>query len=355
MEIVRLRALRGPNLWGRHTMIEALINCADDECQITNLAGFETRLRSRFPQMGPLIASGHNEPLTLAHALEVAALGLQAAAGCPVTFSRTVQTPEKGTYITIVEYTEEAVGKLAFDHAMKLCQAALDDRMFDLDASLHELSELDEDLRLGPSTGSIVNAALARGIPYRRMTEGSMVQLGWGSKQKRIQAAETSHTSAIAESIAQDKDLTKTLLYSAGVPVPQGRVVSTLEDALAAAEWIKGPVVVKPRDGNQGKGVAVNLQTVEQITAAFEVAYKISDDVIVERFLPGHDYRLLVVGNELVAAARRDPPFVIGDGQHTIRQLVDVINSDPLRGDGHATSLSKIRLDAIGLATLEEQ
>jgi len=355
MEIVRLRALRGPNLWGRHTMIEALINCTDDECQITNLAGFETRLRSRFPQMGPLIASGHNEPLTLAHALEVAALGLQAAAGCPVTFSRTIQTPEKGTFITVVEYSEEAVGKLAFDHAMTLCQAALEDRMFDLDASLHELNELDEDLRLGPSTGSIVNAAVARGIPYRRMTEGSMVQLGWGSKQKRIQAAETSHTSAIAESIAQDKDLTKTLLYSAGVPVPQGRVVSNLADALAAAEWIKGPVVVKPRDGNQGKGVAVNLQTVEQITAAFEVAFKISDDVIVERFLPGHDYRLLVVGNELVAAARRDPPFVIGDGQHTIRQLVDVINSDPLRGDGHATSLSKIRLDAIGIATLEEQ
>ena len=355
MEIVRLRALRGPNLWGRHTAIEALINCTDEECQITNLTGFETRLRSRFPQMGPLIASGHNEPLTLAHALEVVALGLQAAAGCPVTFSRTVQTPEKGTYITVVEYSEEAVGKLAFEHAMKLCQVALEDRMFDLDATLHELSELDEDLRLGPSTGSIVYAAVARGIPFRRMTEGSMVQLGWGSKQKRIQAAETSHTSAIAESIAQDKDLTKTLLYSAGVAVPQGRVVTTLEGALAAAEWIKGPVVVKPRDGNQGKGVAVNLQTTEQITAAFEVAYKISDEVIVERFLPGHDFRLLVVGNELVAAARRDPPYVIGDGQHTIRQLVDVINSDPQRSDGHATSLSKIRLDAIGLATLDEQ
>lgn len=355
MEIVRLRALRGPNLWGRHTMIEALINCTEDECQITNLAGFETRLRSRFPQMGPLVAGGHNEPLTLAHALEVVALGLQAAAGCPVTFSRTVQSPEKGTFMTVVEYSEEAVGKLAFDHAMRLCQAAREDRMFDLDAALHELNELDEDLRLGPSTGSIVNAAIARNIPFRRMTEGSMVQLGWGSKQKRIQAAETSHTSAIAESIAQDKDLTKTLLYSAGVPVPQGRVVTKLADALAAAEWIKGPVVVKPRDGNQGKGVAVNLQTVEQITAAFEVAYDISDEVIVERFLPGHDFRLLVVGNELVAAARRDPPYVIGDGQHTIRQLVDVINSDPLRGDGHATSLSKIRLDAIGLATLEEQ
>ena len=355
MEIVRLRALRGPNLWGRHTAIEALIHCTDEECQITNLTGFETRLRSRFPQMGPLIASGHNEPLTLAHALEVVALGLQAAAGCPVTFSRTVQTPDKGTYITVVEYSEEAVGKLAFEHAMKLCQVALEDRMFDLDATLHELSELDEDLRLGPSTGSIVYAAVARGIPFRRMTEGSMVQLGWGSKQKRIQAAETSHTSAIAESIAQDKDLTKTLLYSAGVAVPQGRVVTTLADALTAAEWIKGPVVVKPRDGNQGKGVAVNLQTTEQITAAFEVAYKISDEVIVERFLPGHDFRLLVVGNELVAAARRDPPYVIGDGQHTIRQLVDVINSDPQRSDGHATSLSKIRLDTIGLATLDEQ
>lgn len=355
MEIIRLRTLRGPNLWGRQTVIEALVSCTEEECQITNLAGFEIRLRARFPTMGPLISTGYQKPLTLAYILETVTLGLQAAAGCPVTFSRTVQTPEQGTFFTIVEYSQEAVGQLAFEFAHTLCQAAIEDRPFDLTACLRELTDLDEDRRLGPSTSSIVNAAIARGIPFRRMTEGSMVQLGWGSQQKRIQAAETSHTSAIAESIAQDKHLTKTLLYSVGVPVPQGRVVTTLPEALETADWIKGPVVVKPRDGNQGKGVTVNLETPEQIKAAFEVAQSICDDVIVERFLLGHDYRLLVVGNELVAAARRDPPHVIGDGQRTIEQLVEIINSDPLRSDGHATSLSKIRLDDIGLATLEKQ
>ena len=355
MEIIRLNALRGPNRWGRHTMIEALVRCQDTECRINELSGFETRLRTRFPQMGPLVAGGHDEPICLAHVLEVAALSLQAAAGCPVTLSRTLTTSDPDVFIAVIEYTEEAVGRLAVAQAMQLCQATLEDRMFDLAAALHALAELDEDLRLGPSTGSIVNAAVARNIPYRRMTEGSMVQLGWGSRQKRIQAAETSQTSAIAEAIAQDKELTKALLHSAGVEVPEGRVVTTLEEALAAAEWIGGPVVVKPRDGNQGKGVTVNLQTPEQIRAAFASASAIGDEIIVERFMPGHDFRLLVVGNQLVAAARRDPPFVIGDGQHTIRQLVDVINSDPQRSDGHATSLSRIPLDEIALGMLAEQ
>ena len=198
-----------------------------------------------------------------------------------------------------------------------------------------------------------MDAAVKRGIPYRRLTEGSMVQFGWGSRQRRIQAAETDNTSAIAESIAQDKELTKALLDAAGVPVPRGRVVTTAEDAWKVASELGGRVVVKPRDGNQGKGVAVNIAAREEVEAAFAVARKISDEVIVERYLPGHDFRLLVVGNKLVAAARRAPPQVIGDGKSTIKDLVDQVNKDPMRGDGHATSLTKIRLDAIALATLE--
>ena len=355
MEVSRIRALRGPNLWSRHTAIEAIVTCTDDECNIDQMSGFETRLRNLFPEMGFLEADGPQGPSSVAHALELAALGLQSSAGCPVTFSRTSATIEKGVFQVVVEYTEEKVGRLAFDLAVDLCTAALEERNFDLADALARLRELDEDVRLGPSTGSIVQAAVARGIPFRRLTEGSLVQFGWGSQQRRIQAAETDLTSAVAESIAQDKELTKNLLRAAGVPVPFGRSVTDAEDAWAAAQEIGGLVVVKPRDGNQGKGVAVKLRSREEVMAAYTVAAEISDDVMVERYLPGHDYRLLVVGSKLIAAARRDPPLVIGDGVRTIRQLVEHVNSDPRRGVGHATSLTKIRFDEIALATLTKQ
>jgi cyanophycin synthetase len=352
MEVSRIRALRGPNLWSRHTAIEAIVYCAEEERSIDQMPGFETRLRERFPELAMLGPAGHDEAISMAQALEFAALGLQAQAGCPVTFSRSAQTLEPGIYQVVVEYSEEAVGRLAFELAQDLCKAAVTATPFDLTEALDRLRELDEDVRLGPSTGAIVYAAMARNIPYRRLTEGSMVQFGWGSRQRRIQAAETDRTSAVAESIAQDKELSKELLHAAGVPVPVGRPVLSAEDAWAAACEIGAPVVVKPQDGNQGKGVAVNLSTREQIEAAYAIASEVSDEVLVERYLPGHDYRLLVVGDKLIAAARRDPPLVIGDGVHNIRQLVERVNSDPRRGEGHATSLTKIRLDEVALARL---
>ena len=355
MEVSRIRALRGPNLWSKNTAIEAIVSCADAECSIDNLPDFEARLRARLPQTGLLRPEGHQGAVSIAHVLQIVALTMQAHAGCPVTFGRTASTIEPGVFQVVVEYSEEEVGLLAMELAQVLVRAALDDTPFDLADALKRLRELDEDVRLGPSTGSIVNAATARNIPYRRLTQGSMVQFGWGSKQRRIQAAETDLTSAISESIAQDKDLTKMLLDSAGVPVPMGRSVTTAEEAWAAAEELGGPVVVKPRDGSQGRGVAVNIETRERVIQAFEVAEEISSEVIVERYIPGHDFRLLVVGGALVAASRRDPPQVTGDGVQTIRQLVDQVNSDPLRGDGHATSLTKIRFDDIALATLKKQ
>ncbi|ADP15015.1 cyanophycin synthetase 1 [Achromobacter xylosoxidans A8] len=355
MEVSRIRALRGPNLWSKNTAIEAIVSCADAECSIDNLPDFEARLRARLPQTGLLRPEGHQGAVSIAHVLQIVALTMQAHAGCPVTFGRTASTIEPGVFQVVVEYSEEEVGMLAMELAQVLVRAALDDTPFDLADALKRLRELDEDVRLGPSTGSIVNAATARNIPYRRLTQGSMVQFGWGSKQRRIQAAETDLTSAISESIAQDKDLTKMLLDSAGVPVPMGRSVTTAEEAWAAAEELGGPVVVKPRDGSQGRGVAVNIETRERVIQAFEVAEEISSEVIVERYIPGHDFRLLVVGGALVAASRRDPPQVTGDGVQTIRQLVDQVNADPLRGDGHATSLTKIRFDDIALATLRKQ
>ncbi|GAA5180535.1 cyanophycin synthetase [Niveibacterium umoris] len=355
MEVSRIRALRGPNLWSRHTSIEAIVACTESECEIDTIPGFEARLRARFPDLGQLQPRGHTESVAMAHVLEGAALGLQAQAGCPVTFSRCHSTLEKGVFQVVVEYSEEPVGRLALELAEELIRSALEDIPFDLAAALARLREVDEDVRLGPSTGSIVQAAVARGIPFRRLTEGSLVQFGWGSKQRRIQAAEMDSTSAIAESIAQDKELTKRLLLAAGVPVPVGRPVVDIEDAWVAAQEIGLPVVVKPQDGNQGKGVTVNITSREQLEMAYKVACEFRDDIMVERYLPGYDYRLLVVGDKLVAAARRDPPFVIGDGVHTVRQLVEQVNADPRRGDGHATSLTKIRFDEIAIARLEMQ
>ena len=355
MEVIRIRALRGPNLWSHHTAIEAIVSCSPDEQTIDLLPEFEVRLRARFPGISALQPTGHADAIPMAHVLELAALGFQAQAGCPVTFSRTTQTLEPGIYQTVVEYTEEAVGRLAMELAESLIKAALADTPFDLDAALTQLRDLDEDVRLGPSTGAIVSAAIARDIPIRRLTEGSMVMFGWGSRQRRIQAAEMDSTSAIAESIAQDKELTKKLLHAAGVPVPNGRTVSDADDAWAAALEIGLPVVVKPKDGNQGKGVTVNVMTKEHLTSAYHAAREFRDDIMVERFLPGNDFRLLVIGNKLVAAARRDPPQVVGDGTHSVRELVDIVNADPRRGSGHSTSLTKIRFDDIALARLALQ
>jgi len=355
MEVSRIRALRGPNLWSHHTAMEAIVSCSEAERSIAELPGFEDRLRALFPELSILQPTGHNDAVPMAHVFELTALGLQAQAGCPVTFSRTTQTLEDGIYQVVVEYSEEQVGRLALELAEKLIKAALLNEEFDLTAALEQLRELDEDVRLGPSTGAIVNAAVARNIPYRRLTEGSLVVFGWGSRQRRIQAAEIDVTSAISEAIAQDKELTKKLLHAAGVPVPLGRSVSNVEDAWAAAQEVGLPVVVKPQDGNQGKGVTVNITTREQLEAAYQAATEFRDDIMVERFLPGNDFRLLVIGNKLIAAARRDPPQVVGDGKSTVRALVEQVNKDPRRGSGHSTSLTKIKFDDIALATLAKQ
>ncbi|MDR0378534.1 MAG: cyanophycin synthetase [Candidatus Accumulibacter sp.] len=358
MDVSCIRTLRGPNLWSRHTAITAVVSCLDAERDIGSLPGFETRLRERFPEIALLQPTLGGDAQSMAHILEFATLGLQAQAGCPVTFSRTAPSGEPGVYRVVVEYSEEEVGRLALELALDLCQSAADDTPFDLAQVLHRLREIDEEVRLGPSTGAIVHAAVAHGIPYRRLTQGSLVQFGWGARQRRVQAAETDRASAVAESIAQDKELTKRLLRAAGVPVPAGRPVENAEDAWAAAQEIgieRGiAVVIKPRDGNQGRGVAVKLKTREQVLGAYAAAHRVSDEVLLEACIDGQDHRLLVVGDKLIAAARREPPMVIGDGTHTVSWLVDQVNADPRRGAGHATSLTRIRLDDIALARLEE-
>jgi cyanophycin synthetase len=363
MELIQTRALRGPNLWSRYTALEVEVQCAPQECALDAINGFKETLLSTCPGIGALGATGYQGPLTVAHALEATLLALQAQAGCPVSFSCTNATPIIGVFQIVVEYSEEDVGRLALkmaqeivDHVWSTCTNGIDKKLTAPDTSsmIAQLREMDEDLRLGPSTGSIVTAAVARGIPFRRLTQGSLVQLGWGIRQRRIQAAEVDSTSAVAETIAQNKDLTKQLLHAAGVPVPRGAPVHTMQEAWEVAQRIGFPVVVKPQNGSQGKGVTVNIQTREQLEQAFPSATG-KGAVLVEKFFPGSDYRLLVVGSKLIAAARRDPPQVIGDAEHTVRALVDIVNADPRRGDGHATALTKIRFDDIAIACLSDQ
>ena len=354
MDVQRIRALRGPNLWSRNTALHAVVVCAEEEQALVAGSVLELRMRELLPGVDGVRSVGNTDLVPLARWLGRLALGLQAAAGCPVSFARTVTTPEVGVYQTVVEYSEEKVGQLAFRRAIELIEAAKSGSAFDTAAVIAELRELDEDIRLGPSTGSIVNAAKARGIPFRRLTDGSLVQFGWGHKARRIWAAEVDSTSAVSESIAQDKDLTKRLLASAGVPVPKGKPVKTVDEGWDVALKLGLPVVVKPQDGNQGKGVTVNIVTRDHFEIAYRVAAEIGT-VMVEQFLPGSDFRMLVVGDRLIAAARRDSPSVVGDGVHTVRELVDIVNRDPRRGDGHATPLTKIRLDDIAKARLAIQ
>jgi cyanophycin synthetase len=364
MDIRRLRALRGPNVWTRSTALEAVIDLREMKFPVREIPGFEARLKGWLPSLygAGCQSCGSGETAetglasaSLAHALERVAFTLLNLAGSQTVFSKTTSAGEPGVHKVILEYREEEVGRSAIDTARRLVDAAIHDRPFDVAAEVQRLRSLDQQIRLGPSTGSIVRAAQARGIPTRRLNDGSLVQLGWGSRQHRILAAETDRTSAIGESIAQDKELTKSLLKSVGVPVPEGRPAEDAESAWEIACEIGLPVVVKPQYGNQGRGVAVNLSTREQVVAAFESAQEEGSSILVEKFAPGCDHRLLVIGERLVAAARREPPQVVGDGVRTIEQLVEQVNTDPRRGEDHATSLSKLRLDAIGLAVLAEQ
>jgi cyanophycin synthetase len=282
-------------------------------------------------------------------------LELQSLAGTDVGFGKARETEQEGVYKVIIEYEDERLAREALAAGWELIQAAVNDTPCDIEARIERLKDICGEVTLGPSTRNIVDAARKRGIPVRRLNEASFVQLGHGARQRRIMAAETDRTSAIAEAIAQDKDLTKMMLRAAGVPVPFGRVVHSPEEAWEEAQEIGFPVTVKPADGNQGRGVAVNLNTKEQILCAYNAAVRESSDIMIEENVSGKDYRLLVIGGRLIAAACRMPAHVIGDGVHTVAELIAQENTDPRRGDHHALPLSKIPLDAVSLSTLRMQ
>jgi cyanophycin synthetase len=358
-------ALRGPNIWANFPVLEAWVDLKElSQRPSDQLPGFNDRLLAWLPSL----ASHRNtvgQPggfvewlqrgMYLAHILEHVTLELESLTGTPVTFGRARETSESGVFKVVVEYKEEEVARACLATALALITAAVEGSDFDVAGEVKKLEDMAHDVCLGPSTASIVHAAEARGIPVRRLSSGSLVQLGHGARQRRILTAETDQTGAIAESIAQDKELTRNLLRQVGVPVPAGRPVTDAEDAWEAAEEIGVPVVVKPQYGNQGRGVATNLTTREQVMAAFAAAKEEGSSIMVEKFAPGADYRILVIGGRMVAAARRESAHVIGNGRSTITQLVEEVNRDPRRSDDHATVLTKIRLDQIALAVLAEQ
>ncbi|MEI7911110.1 MAG: cyanophycin synthetase [Verrucomicrobiota bacterium] len=351
--INKILALRGPNRWTRATSLECWVRFLPFE---TPAADWRQRLLEWLPALHPhLHGLLQPEAPALAAVLHDLTLHLQARPDLQLSFVKVMPTSQPDQLRIIVQYDEETVARAAFDLAQRMVDAALAGEPLDVAAGLAEITDLADDLCLGPSTRSMVDAALSRGIPVRRLTAGSLVQLGWGSKQQKILAAATSQTSAIAEDIVQDKNLTCRLLREVGLPVPRGRPVDSAEDAWLAALEIGLPVVVKPLDGNQGRGVALNLTTKEQVNAAFDAASEESDSIIVEQFAEGEDYRLLIVGRQLVAASRRKPAHVIGDGTHSVNELIAEANLDPRRAAAHAAALSKIRIDAVALGVLAEQ
>jgi cyanophycin synthetase len=358
MKTDTIRALRGPNLWSDETLLEVVLAVDSDLPTPAMLGSLRSWLPNELAMATQAIwdrsdaSESHHGEASLVAELTAA---LERIAGAEIAQPVIHELQAGVKYRIIVQYQEEEVGRRALTLALDMLAAARADSRIDLDAAVKGLRSYNQSIRLGPSTGAIVHAAEARGIPTRRLTDGSLVMLGYGSRQRRIWAAETDRTSAIGESIAQDKELTKSLLSAIGVPVPEGRPVESAEEAWAAAQEIGVPVVVKPRKGNQGRGVSVRLTTREAIMAAFEIAVSHDGEVLVERQVEGCDFRLLVIGGRLIAAARRDCPTVVGNGQHTITQLVEIANQDPLRGEDHATALSKLRLDAIGREMLADQ
>ncbi len=364
IEFLRVTYLRGPNLWTYRPVLEAWVDIGDLEDAPSNtIPGFYERLTAWLPGLvehrcgvgergGFLLRL--KEGTWPAHILEHVAIELQNLAGMRVGFGKARQTHVRGVYKVAVRTRHEGLGRACLQAARDLVMAAIEDRPFDVAATVGPLRELADRYCLGPSTMAIVDAATERRIPAIRLTDGNLVQLGQGVHQHRIWTAETDRTSAIAEGIAGDKDLTKTLLKACGVPVPEGQIVDSPEAAWEAAQEIGLPVVVKPVDGNHGRGVSLDLTERADIEAAYRLAEVEGSEVIVEQFIPGNEHRLLVVGNRLVAAARGESAWVEGDGRSSVVELIDrQLNSDPRRGTTEDYPLNLILIDEDPAVRLE--
>ncbi len=357
MKIREIRAMRGPNYWSirRHKLIVMTLDLEELEQSPTDkIDGFYDRLTTMFPSMYSHRCSVGTEGgffqrvqegTWMGHVIEHIALEIQTLAGMDTGFGRTRGYGEEGVYHVVFSYMEEKVGKYAARASVRIAQALVDNKEYDLEEDIQEMREIRERERLGPSTGSIIAEAQSRGIPWIRLNKYSLCQLGYGRNQKRIQATVSSQSSSIGVEIACDKEDTKHLLEQAEVPVPKGDIIRTERGLKDAIKYIGYPIVVKPINGNHGRGITININDWDQAVEALEAAKKVSRSVIVEKYITGEDYRLLVINHKLVAAAKRTPAHVVGDGQSTIQQLVDKVNEDPRRGYGHEKVLTMIKID----------
>ena len=367
MRIREINAMRGPNYWSvrRHKLIVMVLDLEEMEERPSNkIDGFKERLEKMFPSMFAHRCSVGEpggffqrveEGTWMGHIIEHIALEIQTLAGMDVGFGRTRGYGEKGVYNVVFAYMEESVGRYAAKVSVEICQALIDGKDYDLSDDIQRMRELREDERLGPSTGSIVEEAAARGIPWIRLNKYSLCQLGYGANQKRIQATVTSETSSIGVELACDKEDTKYLLEQAEVQTPRGDIIRRESSLEEACRYVGFPLVVKPVDGNHGRGITVNIKNYDDALIAFRSAKESSKSgaIIIEKYIVGDGYRLLVINNKLVAAAVRTPAHVIGDGKSTIQQLIDEVNKDPRRGYGHENVLTQITVNDLTLSIIK--
>lgn len=367
MNIVDIKVLKGPNYWSvrRTNLIQMRLDLEEMEQRPTNsIEGFSERLEKMFPSMYEHRCSVGKpggffervkEGTWMGHVIEHLALELQTQAGMDCGFGRTRGTGKEGEYFVVFDYMEEDAGVYAARAAVRVAQALADGTGYDLTEDIQKLREIREDTRLGPSTGCIVEEASKRGIPYIRLNRQSLVQLGYGVHQKRIRATIASTTSNIAVDIACDKEETKFLLGNAEIPVPRGTIIRTPEGLKDAIERFGYPLVLKPVDGNHGKGATTNIVNWEQAVKALEGAQKYGRSVIAEKFIRGVDFRVLVINYKFICAALRTPAAVTGDGVHNIQWLIDETNKDPRRGYGHEKVLTQITVDDFTWKMLNDQ
>jgi cyanophycin synthetase len=357
MKIENIQVLRGPNIWSvsRKKLIQMRLNLEEMEQRPSNtIDGFYERLEKMMPSLyshrcSPGVKGGFFQRVKagtwMGHVIEHIALEMQALAGMDTGFGRTRETKTPGIYNVVFTYLEEKVGVYAAEAAVRVTEALIKGEDYALEHDIQKMREIRENTRLGPSTGSIVEEAIARDIPWIRLNNQSLVQLGYGKNQVRFRATMTEKTSSIAVDIASNKDETKRLLQEQAIPVAKGITISSVDGVNEAIKRVGFPLVFKPLDGNHGRGISTNINTYEDAVYAYEHAAKISRRVIVERFVTGYDFRVLVIDNKMVAAALRDPAHVKGDGTSTIKQLIDKENEDPRRGYGHENVLTLISID----------
>ena len=368
MRILEIKVLKGPNYWSvrRTKLIQMKLDLEEKENMPTNkIPGFRERLEKLLPSLIEHRCSVGtrggffervDEGTWMGHVVEHIALEIQTLAGMDTGFGRT-RTPDgekEGIYYVVFSYMEEDAGVYAAKAAVRIAQALIEGSDYDLAEDIQQMRVIREDTRLGPSTGCIVEEAAKRGIPYIRLNKQSLVQLGYGVNQKRIRATIASTTSNIAVDIACDKEETKMLLEAAEIPVPRGTVVRTEEGLDAAIEKFGYPLVIKPIDGNHGKGNTTNITNREQAIKAFEAAKHYSRSVIVERFITGFDFRCLVINYKFICAALRTPASVVGDGVHDLQWLIEETNKDPRRGYGHEKVLTQITIDQFTQKMLDD-